>query len=137
MKPCTFIPKPQKSKKKNFLPLVLKKFPICFQENSIYYILENGTLTFLAQALKIKDFSTLGKFIVLQKTETPQKILIFQETEFPYILSPNIKKFLIISGAFLFSQKMLYLILFSRVFLSEFSLSESSEKISTPSVKSF
>ena len=82
MKPCTFSPNPEKVKKppaqkflifseRNFLPLVWKKFPIFFQKNGIYYIPPNGTLPFFAQGLKIKELSTLGKLIVLPKTETP------------------------------------------------------------------
>ena len=102
-------PNPQKLKKlpaqkflifpeRNFLPLLLKKVAIFFQKKGIYYFPENGTLPFLAKALKVKELSTLGKFIVLPKTETtpPQKkkkSLYFRKRNFLIFWAPRLKNF--------------------------------------------
>ena len=103
---AVLFPNPKKVKKppaqkflifseRNFLPLVLKKFPIFFQKNGIYYIPQNGTLPFFAQALKIKELSTLGKLIVIPKTETPpqKKLLYFRKRNFLIFWAPRLKNF--------------------------------------------
>ena len=118
MKPCSFIPKPKKSKKTTCtkIPYIfrtelsttsIKKIPHIFSEKwYLLYSSKRNTALFCPSPKNKRTLHPGKTYCNFENGNSPpKKIIIFQETELPYILSPKIKKFLIISGGKLYFLK--------------------------------